>query len=257
MSLFYQVMAPARCPKIKKHVGIKLRPAIKATKEPFKPGDVLIYSCESTEFVQTIKCLDDGKWSELPNCPDPSNNTCKDLEPILHGYWNSSGPYKVGSVVSFKCDDNQPSKNNSYDNIATYHLNDTIKSPIPTTTIFNQNNNDRIDNLIRYNITGHRILKCLPSSKWNHPMPSCSPILPEPRSNLSLLLTSAILILVPILIFIAIVQLFIRWRKRQQQRERWKQYFTDYEYRHSKTTITFGLSPQNSSSNATIPVTDL
>lgn len=257
MSLFYQVMAAARCPKIKKHVGIKLRPANKATKEPFKPGDVLIYSCESTEFVQTIKCLDDGRWSELPHCPDPSNNTCKDLEPIPHGSWNSSGPYKVGSVVSFKCDDNQL-YNNNYDNLTTYHLNDTIKSQIPT-TIFSSNdyNNNNIDNLIKYNVTGHKILKCLPSSKWNHPMPSCSPILPEPKSNLSLMLTSAIVILIPIFILIAIVQLFIRWRKRQQQRARWKQYFTDYKYRHSKTSITFGMRPQNSSSNTTIPVTDL
>lgn len=262
MSLFYQVMAAARCPKIKKHVGIKLKVANKGTKEPFKPGDVLIYQCESTEFVQTIKCLDDGRWSELPHCPDPSNSTCKDLEPIPHGSWNSSGPYKVGSIVSFKCDDDTSNSNQLYninnnDNSTTYHLNDTIKSTIPATTTTILNSNDNFSNSIKYNVTGHKVLKCLPSSKWNHPMPSCSPILPESKSNFNVMLTSAIIILIPLLIFIAIFQIFIRWRKRKQQRARWKQYFTDYKYRHSKTSITFGMRPQNSTSNTTIPVTDL
>lgn len=258
MSSFYQVMAAARCPKIKKHVGIKITPTptLKATKEPYKPGDVLIYSCESTGFRQTIKCLDDGKWNELPHCPDPSNSTCNDLEPIPHGSWNSSGPYKVGTVVSFKCNDGDDQLYHVNDYViknSTITINDTAKSPIPVISSV-----DDLASYTRYNNTGHRIFKCLPSSKWNHPMPSCTPILPEPKSNVGLVLTSAFLILIPILIIFGIAQLFIRWKKRQQQRARWKQYFQDYKYRNSKRGITF--SPQNS--NATIPaipvpVTDL
>jgi len=210
MSLFYNVMGAARCPKIKKHAGIKLRPTNKS-KEPYNPGEVLIYSCESTEFTQSIKCLDDGRWSELPHCPDPTNSTCPELGPIQHGSHNASGQLKVGTIVAFKCDEEF------------------------------------------LNLTGHRLTKCLPSSKWSHPIPSC---LAEQKSNLSLILTSTILILIPILILVTIIQLFTRWRRKQQQRERWKQYFTDYKYRHSKTSITFGARPQTTTTS-TIPITDL
>lgn len=307
-SLFYQVMGAVRCPKIKKHAGIKLRPINKA-KEPFTPGDMLIYSCESSEFTQSIKCLDDGRWNEIPHCPDPSNSTCPDLGPVLHGTYNASGPYKVGTVVAFRCDNefyNIPSNNSTLrkskdlkdDNLNTQQQSlDGQKYTIPTTTI-NANINEvdaipvttlatprpfvspnptpsvvsplpsdggsQLANLVasetttstlKYNLTGHRLLRCLPSSKWNHPLPTCTPVLPEPASNFNLMLTSAFLILVPIVIFIAIMQLFVRWRKKQQQRARWKQYFTDYKYRHSKTSITFGSRPQSSST--TIPVTDL
>lgn len=261
MSMFYQVMGAVRCPKIKKHPGLKLRPINKA-KEPFMPNDMLIYSCESAEYTQSIKCLDDGRWSELPHCPDPSNFTCPNLPPLAHGVSNSTGPpYKVGSVVAFKCDTesfpNLPSLPSTFPTTQTPAIPTTTKATTITTTQYNNLSSETLlqRQPLRYNLTGHRLLKCLPSSKWNHPMPTCSPVYPEPPSQVGLVLTTTILILVPILILIVIAQLFIRWRKRQQQRERWKQYFTDYKYRHSKTSITFGTRPNSNAS--TIPVTDL
>ena len=258
MSVTYQVIGAVRCPKIKKHAGIKLKPINKA-KEPFMPSDMLIYSCESAEFTQSIKCLDDGRWSEIPYCPDPSNFTCPDLPTLAHGVSNSSGPpYKVGSVVAFKCD------TETFPNLPNLPSTFPTTTPSPTTTA-NQFNNlttisetstDQQQQLLRYNLTGHRLLKCLPTSRWNHPMPSCTPIYKDPPSQFKLVLASAFIILVPILIIIVMAQLFLRWRKRHQQRERWKQYFTDYKYRHSKTSITFGTRP-NSNASTAIPVTDL
>lgn len=223
----YQIIGATRCKKIKKHPGIKLKPLYRA-KEVFTPGDMLLYTCESNESTQSIKCLDDGSWTNLEPCPDPSNFTCPDLAPTPHGSYNVSGPSKVGTIVSFKCDDEANNSNST------------------TTTI-------TATNTIRYEPT-HRLLKCLPSSKWNHPPPVCTPIVPEPTSRVSLYLTSAFLILIPILIIVFIVKLFYKWKKKQQQRERWKQYFTDYRYRHSKTSITF-RRPQDP--QTTIPVTDL
>lgn len=254
MSMFYQVMGAIRCPKIKKHAGIKLRPLNKA-KDPFVPNDMLIYTCESTEHTQTIKCLDDGRWNEIPSCPDPVNNTCPEPSPVLHGTHNSSGPpYRVGTVLAFKCDNEIVS--NLYPMIET-----TPSTSTATELNLQPHQNISTDSEIsplRYNMTGHRLLKCLPSSKWNHPMPVCAPIVPEPASNASLVLTSVILILIPILIIVTMFHLFMRWRKRKQQQERWKQYFTDYKYRHSKTSITFGMrpSPTTVPSNP-VPVTDL
>lgn len=253
MSMFYQVMGAVRCPKIKKHAGIKLLPLHKA-KEPFMPNDMLLYACESEGFTQSIKCLEDGRWSEIPHCPDPTNFTCPDLGPIPHGFHNSSGPpYKVGTVVAFKCE-NELLPGLASSMIATTTTT-TANPETNSMTISNNFTTNSETELLRYNLTGHRLLRCMPSAKWNHPMPTCAPILPEPASNLSYLLTSVLLIIIPILILLTIIQLFIKWRKRQQQRARWKQYFTDYKYRHSKTSITFGMRPQ--SSNATIPVTDL
>lgn len=328
MALFYQVMGQPKCPKIKNRLGLKIKPITKTKESYYSPGDLVIYECESNETRQTIKCLDDGRWNEIPPCPDPTNNTCPSLEPIRHGYFNATGPYKVNTVVAFRCenelinnnnnntiitnslrkpkdlkDDTSPNINQSLDGqrytiptTINTNLNevDAIQTTLPTfkpqlarqtlpgagspstslpsqapnssTNLSSFNINQTIQqhsiiensNSIRYNLTGHRILKCLPSSKWNFEQPICTPILPEQASNFSLFLTSAIIILIPILIFIGIIQIFLRWRKRQQQRERWKQYFTDYKYRHSKTSITFGMRPnQNSLSNTTIPVTDL
>lgn len=244
---FYYNMGPVRCQKIKKHAGIKLRPTNKA-KDPFLPGDMLIYSCESADHTthQTIKCLDDGRWSEIPHCLDPTNFTCPDFGTFPNGSYNSSAPFKVGTIVSFRCDNEftPPSPKPLVSNPMTPSFlqqsnatNDLLETPATAT--------------INYNLTGSRLLKCLPSAKWNHPPPIC---MPEQATggNSSLMLTSVILILIPILIIIAIAHLFIRWKKRQQQRARWRQYFTDYKYRHSKTSITL---PQ--SSTATIPVTDL
>lgn len=263
MSMFYQVMGAVRCPKIKKHQGIKLRPINKA-KDPFMPNDMIIYTCESTEDTQTIKCLDDGRWSDLPYCPDPVNNTCPELGTIEHGTYNSSGStFKVGTVLSFRCE-NELLPNVNQSNI--YPAATTTTSMAATTTTASMLQTDKHSQLqqtisensetasLKYNLTGHRLLKCLPSSKWNHPVPTCTPIIPEPPSNVGFVLTSAILILIPILIMVTMFHLFMRWRKRQQQRERWKQYFTDYKYRHSKTSITFGTRP---SPNNIIPVTDL
>lgn len=231
----YQIIGATRCKKIKKHPGIKLKPLYKA-KDLFQPGDMLIYTCESNESTQSIRCLDDGNWSTTDPCPDPSNFTCPDLTPTPHGSYNVSGPSKVGTIVSFKCD------------------NETFSNSTTTITTSSSTSSSSSSNTIRYEPT-HKILKCLPSSKWNHPAPVCTPIVPEPAtSNMGLYLTSAFLILIPILIIVFIVNLFIRWKKKQQQRERWKQYFTDYRYRHSKTSITF-RRPQDSA--ATIPVTDL
>lgn len=350
MSLFYQVMGTQRCPKIKKHLGLKIKPITK-TKEPYTPGDLILFDCESNETKQTLKCLDDGRWNDMPICPDPSNHTCPSLEPIANGQANSTGPFKVGAVVAFKCE-NEIDTNPIITNLrkpkelkapeanevdvnqqpATLMmtttdtmLSNTNPTSIPTTTIttpkpytqssmnpqlavpiplnmaslpsfINQGPNQSSEQLnfiytrqqqqqqqpqestTRYNLTGHRVLKCLPSSRWNHPQPTCAPIFPESASNLSLVLTSICLISIPVLIFIGIIQLFLRWKKRQQQRERWKQYFTDYKYRHSKTSITFGMRPQidnqqqstNSNNNNTrahsttttatnsaIPITDL
>jgi len=207
--LFHQIIDAARCPKIKKHAAIKLRKANKS-KDPYSPGGVFIYSCESTESTQSIRCLEDGSWSEVPHCPDPANSTCPELGPILHGSHNATGQSKVGTIVEFKCDDE-------------------FLDP-----------------------TGHRITKCLASSKWSHSTPSC---LAAPKPDTSFVFTPTILILLPILILIIIFQIFTRWRRRQRQRERWKQYFTDYKYRHSKTSIMFGAKPQATSS--TVPITDL
>lgn len=350
MSLFYQVMGANRCPKLKKHPGLKIKPITQRNpKEPYTSGDLILFDCESNETKQTLKCLDDGHWSDTPICPDPTNHTCPNLEPILNGQLNFTGPYKVGTVVAFKCDNevfnnnltnfrkpkelksNDPtapieqsldgqnkfanlpqttiinSNLNEVDPIQTTITNINYPTTYPTTTTsttprpsmssqpiplngasFLANNNNISGEVnsfllqqqqsttsnIRYNLTGYRLLKCLPSSKWNHPQPTCSIVLPEPSSNVSLVLTSVCLILIPVLIFIGIIQIFLRWKKRQQQRERWKQYFTDYKYRHSKTSITFGmrsahqqsinnnnhdqiLRPTTSNSNSNIPITDL
>lgn len=236
-------MGAVRCPKLKKHAGIKLRPTNKA-KEPFSPGDMLIYSCESNEYTQTIKCLDDGRWNEIPHCPDPSNYTCSDIGTFLHGSYNSSGPYRVNTVVSFNCENEFSTTPKPLVSSSILPLNTTnyeLETSTPPSS----------STAIKYNLTGSRMIKCMPSGKWSHPFPTC---LQEPATGAksSLMLTSVILTLIPILILIAIIHLFIRWRKRQQQRARWRQYFTDYKYRHSKTSITF---PQSSST--TIPVTDL
>lgn len=267
MNTFYQVMGAVRCPKLKKHAGIKLRPINKA-KEPFSPNDMLLYSCESAEFTQSIKCLDDGRWSETPHCPDPVNFTCPDLGPIPHGYHNGSeSALKVGTIVAFRCENELiPGINPSFFTTPSTTTTTTTTTSIPSSnysTLISNNLSAAISETtsqqepLRYNLTGHRLLKCLPSSKWNHQMPICSPIYPEPVSNVSFVLTSALLIILPILIIVTIIQLFIKWRKRQQQRARWKQYFTDYKYRHSKTSITFAMRPQSSNANPTIPVTDL
>lgn len=327
-------MGAARCPKIKKHPGVKLRP-LNTASGPYTPGYTLVYSCESTETKQSIKCLDDGSWSEIPFCPDPTNFTCPEPATVSHGSHNGTGAYKVGTILQFKCDNeqilpvqstssssittsnnivnndsyqtssrllsspldsitqNNITSNNSPTTLATTFLNnlntndvDTLTTstisnlqtlekqsnnfssvtPFPTSNSFDSESSIvaasqsfNIDqNLIRYNLTGQRYLRCLPSAKWSSLQPTCSPILPEKESNLKFLLTSAFLIIVPILILIVIAQLVIKWKKRQQQRARWKQYFTDYEYRHSKSSIAFGMrGVQQNSTNATIPVTDL
>uniref|UniRef100_A0A6G1SNS1 Sushi domain-containing protein n=1 Tax=Aceria tosichella TaxID=561515 RepID=A0A6G1SNS1_9ACAR len=271
MSMFYQVMgATNKCRKIKRHSGIKLRPINKA-KEPFMPNDLLLYTCESTEYTQTIRCKDDGSWGDLPPCPDPANFTCPDLEPIQHGSFTSTSPspYKVGTVLSFKCENEllpytSPSSTTSGSNNINY------QQIAPTTTTFEPQNIFQSENItttnsenitvlkthpaLQYNLTGHRFLKCLPTSKWNNPAPTCIPVYPDSPSNVGFLLASSALILIPILILVVLFHLFMRWRKRQQQRERWKQYFTDYKYRHSKTSITFSNRPN---SQAAVPVTDL
>lgn len=265
------------------------------------PNDLILYTCESTEHTQTIRCLDDGRWSEDPYCPDPVNNTCPDLGPLPHGAHNSSGPpYKVGTVLTFRCENEYPppataSLLNSVPMTTTTSVSaappatttTTLLSGIsnshlePSSLISSTSSSNTYQNVssflettseqeqagsLRYNLTGHRLLKCLPSSKWNHPMPTCTPMLPEPTSQFAFLLASVMLILIPILIIATMFHLFMRWRKRQQQRERWKQYFTDYKYRHSKTSIAFGNRPNaannNNSNNTpatatTIPVTDL
>jgi len=283
MSMFYQVMgAGIRCPKIKKHIGIKLRPLNKA-RDPFVPNDMLIYTCESEGFTQTIKCLDDGRWSEYPHCPDPSNNTCSELESVPHGIHNSSGPpFKVGTVLAFRCENealpasmmlpfiNQQQQQQmitTTQTVATTTTTVTTKAGINLQNVsqsggssafqLEQNYTNNSDTtLLRYNLTGHRVLRCLPSSNWNHPVPTCTPFYPEPPSNVAFLLTSGALILIPLLILITLFHLVMRWRQRKQQQERWKQYFTDYKYRHSKTNITFGQRP-GQPQTVTIPVTDL
>jgi hypothetical protein len=269
MSMFYQVMGAAvKCRKIKRHSGIKLRPINKA-KDPFVPNDMLLYTCESTEFTQTIKCQDDGSWTDTPSCPDPANFTCPDLEPLQHGSFtaSSTSPFKVGTMLLFKCDNEilpilNPSSasSNISNNYNQQTLTTTTSEPqnifqsqnITTTNSENITINSQPS--LRYNLTGNRILKCLPSSKWNYPVPTCTPVLADQPSNVGFLLASTALILVPILILVVLFHLFIRWRKRQQQRERWKQYFTDYKYRHSKTSITFANRPNRP---AAVPVTDL
>jgi hypothetical protein len=284
MSVFYQVMGAVKCRKIKKHSGERLRPLNKA-KEPFMPNDVLLYSCETTEYTQSIRCHDDGSWTATPPCPDPANFTCPDLEPIEHGSFtaSSASPYKVGTMLLFRCENellqtNMNSSNSSTNNNQQITTLGPAQAPVTTTTaavttttttasepqnIFqsqnitttnSENYTSGAQSVLRYNLTGHRVLKCLPSSKWNHPAPTCTPVYPEPPSNVGFLLASTALILIPILILVVLFHLFIRWRKRQQQRERWKQYFTDYKYRHSKTSITFANRPN---SQATVPVTDL
>lgn len=276
MSTFYQVMGAVKCRKIKRHSGIKLRPINKA-KEPFVPNDLLLYSCESTEHTQTIKCQDDGNWTDTPPCPDPANFTCPDLEPMQHGSFTpttpATSPYKVGTVLVFKCENEPLPIVSPTTSTSTSPMNNQQSVPATTTTttsepqdIFQQSQNITTTTIsenitainaqpaLRYNLTGHRILRCLPSSKWNYPAPTCTPVYPDAPSNVGFLLFSTAIILVPILILVVLFHLFIRWRKRQQQRERWKQYFTDYKYRHSKTSITFSNRPN---SQATVPVTDL
>lgn len=328
MSLFYQIMGTTKCPRIKKHPGLKTLP-ISTKHEPNTPGYLLLYICETTESKQSIKCLEDGRWSESPYCPDPTNFTCPDPGHILHGNHNGTGTYKVGTVIQFKCQ-NEPTTSQTLSNITADisqqsakllfssvdgHMNSNgtlSENQLPTTVAAtmtadtNMNEVDTITTLsasttaeivstaklsnlslatpimdsnrvtidpsilvdqlqspegdhgpIRYNLTGQRYLKCLASSRWNHPNPVCSPILPEEGSNLKFFVTSALVILVPILILIIIAQLFIKWKRRQQQRARWKQYFTDYKYRHSKSSIAFGMKPLQGTSKTSIPVTDL
>ena len=258
-------MGAVRCPKIEKHAGIRITPLNKA-KPPYKPGDALMYHCETLELPHHLKCMDDGQWNERPTCPDPINNTCPDLGIIPHGTYNATeGPLKFNTVVAFKC------QNELLPNLASVLESTTVTTATATTTtsatspynlsissgaINNFTINSENSMPLRYSLSGHRFLKCLASSKWNHPTPTCKPIYSEPPSNVSFVLTSVLVILIPILILLAIVQLFVRWRKRQQQRARWKQYFTDYKYRHSKTSIAFGMRPQSSTAN-TVPVTDL
>lgn len=271
MSTIYHVMGAIKCPKIKKHSGIKLRPVNKG-KESYLPNDLLIYTCESTEQTQSIRCRDDGSWSDIPQCPDPANFTCPDLEPIPHGFYSSTSnsPYKVGTTITFGCENelvpstiqsngSVPLKNTSQEDSSS----SSSSLPPPTTLepqhFLNFDSRQNITSMntepeLRYNLTGHRQLKCLASSKWNHPVPSCSPVHREPPSNAGFFLATFGLILIPILILAVLFHLFIRWRKRQLQQERWKQYFTDYKYRHSKTSITFSNRPN---SQIIIPVTDL
>lgn len=274
MSTFYQVMGAVRCPKIKKHAGLKLKPLDKPVKEPFMPGDALIYLCESAEFKKYIKCADDGNWSELPYCPDPTNDTCPDLSPINNGHSNyTNPPYKVGSVIAYTCDNEGQLPMTTTTSIATTtastniatSLNQTLSSEI-TNQSTNNLHQQRLTSLdlalaqqpIRYNLTGQRLLKCLPNSKWSHDVPKCNPIYPQPPSQMGLFLTSTALILVPMFILIVIARLFMKRRKRKQQHERWKEYFTDYSYRHSKTSISFGNRPTAPTPVASpVPVTDL
>lgn len=249
MSLYYQVMGTQKCPKWwKKHAGLTVIPVQGKPKSQYTTGDLLVFRCESIEFKQTIKCLEDGRWSEMPDCPDPSNNTCPDLLPFDNGsHKPSSGPYKVGSIVTFSCNSAEQLQT-SDGSSPQQSTGDAISSRLSITTP---------TALRQYNLTGPATLKCLPSSKWNNIQPTCEPIMPKPVTNLSFWLGSMILILIPILIILLIVRLFIRWRKKQQQRERWKQYFTDYKYRHSKTSIAFETGNNQQISPNTIPVTDL
>lgn len=280
MSTFYQVMGAAtKCQKIKKHPGVKLKPLSPGVKEPFQPDDAILHTCETTGEKQTIKCQADGTWTPIaPPCPDPSNNTCPDLGPLLHGSYAPTGPrpYKFNTIVAFRCENEilpngmhfpplnisqsryQPFPTTNNPTIVSETTQSLLQANISniTTKISENINNSTASNELplRYNLTGYRTLKCLASGQWNHPMPTCTPVLPEQPSNIGFLLASIAIILIPILIMITVFHLFMRWRKRQQQRERWKQYFTDYKYRHSKTSITFKMRPN---SQATIPVTDL
>ena len=268
MSTFYQVLGAVRCPKIKKHAGIKLKPLTNKAKEPFLPNDMLLFNCESTKSIQTIKCLDDGRWNEVPYCPDPANFTCSALGQIPNGIHNASAdtPLKFGTVVEFRCNNELSPFSSLLSFPATTTTTTTTTAPnfstidqmnIPTILQQNSttNSSETLAAPLRYNLIGNRFLKCQASSEWNHPLPTCVQVLPEPQSNMSFFFASIMLILISLLVTALIAHMFVRWRKRQQQRERWKQYFTDYKYRHSKTSITFGMRPQ--SSNSTIPVTDL
>lgn len=325
-------MGATKCPKFKKHQGLSIIPIKTPNVDNFGPGFAVIYNCETTETRQTLKCLEDGRWSESLYCPDPSNMYCPDLKPFENGRHNaSSGPQKVGTTVYFECnneiltqitkpDANSPPQqyaeprssniyqqpgSSSYDDIrqtiaTTINYNPTtvtnvntnllneVDTPSATTTgVYPLNSNNMFtsnapnmslatpypsldrknsthaniilasDQITRYNLTGPRYIRCLPSQKWSNSIPICSPIQPEKESNVRLFVTSAIFIIIPILIIFVILQLFIRWKKRQQQRARIKQYFTDYKNRHSKSSIAFGVRSNQATSNVTIPVTDL
>lgn len=73
--------------------------------------------------------------------------------------------------------------------------------------------------------------------------------------NVTLVLAFVILILSLATI---IAYIIYTWRKKQQNRARWKKYFTDYKYRHSRTHITIAYSNDIVNNNVNnVPVTDL
>lgn len=246
----YFIMGSIKCPKIKKHIGVKIRPLDKSF-EPNSPGYSIVYTCETTEQTQSIKCLDDGHWSDQPTCPDPTNSTCPPLEHLLNGSFNASAPYKVGTIVAFKCDNDnfmppQQLQHQSQQQPPTTTTTLTTTPATPTTptialTTFRERDGFDFSHLSgpKFNLSGPRTIRCLASSKWSHEQPVCVPL-----TSKQFPLMAILLITIPILILVIFIRLFVRWKRRQRQRARWKQYFTDYKYRHSKTSITIGLKNQ-------------
>lgn len=219
----YEVMDIVKCPRLKKHAAIKIKPLSKAapiSQDGAYPGEAYLFTCESTSEKQTIRCLPDGKWNDIPHCPDTSNMTCPDLMHLQNGSYNATSPFKVGTIVSLSCDQ-------------------TLAPDVA------------------YNITGQRIIKCLPTRNWNHPMPTCMLVAKEPQnySSTAYLFPAVSLILV-VVILLAFIHLLLKWRKEAQQKARWKQYFNDYKHRHSRTSINLNIRPQQQQ-KTNMPVTDL
>jgi len=215
-----------RCePPVRPHSGLRVLPSRSKSGNSYKPGDVIIFSCDTSHKTKaSSKCLADGQWSRgPPHCPERSNS-CAAIGELAHGSYNTTAAFKLSVVkastrLDFYCDDS-------------------------------------------YILEGSASLTCLSSGVWNGTVPKCAfagALRDSQSSRLTILITSIAALVV--IVFVISCVVVCRWRQQQVQRRRWQQYFGHYNHRQSKTNIMLNQNEmkcfRQTPPKPTVPVTDL
>ncbi|CAG2100310.1 unnamed protein product [Medioppia subpectinata] len=211
---------------IRPHTGLRILPSRSKSGNSYKPGDVIIFSCDTSPKTKaSSKCLTDGQWSRgPPHCPEKTNY-CPTIGDFVHGFYNSSTnlsksiSIKVNTRIAFYCDDS-------------------------------------------YILEGSPSMTCLSNGVWNTSVPKCAfneAVRQSQSSQLTILITSIAALVV--IVFVISCVVVCRWRQQQVQRRRWQQYFGHYNHRQSKTNIMLNQNEmkcfRQTPPKPTVPVTDL
>ncbi len=213
---------------IRPHSGLRILPSRPKSGAFFKPGEVIIFSCDTSGKTKaSSKCLADGSWSRgPPHCPEKVN-TCPPIGDFPHGSYNVTNSlakdkdfvFKSNTRLGFYCDE-------------------------------------------KYILDGSSSLQCLSSGVWNASIPKCAfndSLHQSQSSQLTILITSIAILI--IIVFLISCILVCRWRQQQLQRRRWQQYFGHYNHRQSKTNIMLNTNEmkcfRQTPPKPTVPVTDL